>query len=269
MAAKARFNLESPNGLRQPVRLDALSAWFADECEAIPEADVRHVLMHVGGKLDVFTRWPSRALLLWPDFVRKKKQYPRYPEWIRVVAKAGGVKLDTRINGPAVAAFTIAGGARPKRYGSTNAWTIHHIYSGKFPHPGKTSTLRSAADGRHCTQSAGLVAIHPIADQLCDEYPAFAWLLRAEAFRRFGYDPDAVFFEGRHDKWGFVPGKTPKLLPRAKLSGPSPGVGARIRARSSRSPRWPAATSRSPCSRPDTRTDLPPAPPPAGRSRAG
>ena len=42
---------------------------------------------------------------------------------------------------------------------------------------------------------AGLVAIHPIAEALKDEYFYFAWLLRHEAFLRFGYDPDAVLSE--------------------------------------------------------------------------
>lgn len=43
-----------------------------------------------------------------------------------------------------------------------------------------------------CIQ-AGLVAIHPIAEALKDEYFYLAWKLRHEAFLRFGYDPDAIF----------------------------------------------------------------------------
>ncbi len=43
------------------------------------------------------------------------------------------------------------------------------------------------------TQSAGLVAIHPIADAMADEFACFAWLLRAKAFEKFHYDPDGVF----------------------------------------------------------------------------
>jgi hypothetical protein len=43
------------------------------------------------------------------------------------------------------------------------------------------------------THSAGLVAVHPLADALADEVPYFAWLLRSEAFRRFRFDPDGVF----------------------------------------------------------------------------
>ncbi len=40
---------------------------------------------------------------------------------------------------------------------------------------------------------AGLVAAHLIADALADEFAVFAWRLRAESFRRFGYDPEGVF----------------------------------------------------------------------------
>lgn len=52
------------------------------------------------------------------------------------------------------------------------------------------------------TQSAGLVAIHPIAEALKDEYFYFARLLRHEAFLRFNYDPDVIFSE-KTDEYGF------------------------------------------------------------------
>jgi hypothetical protein len=50
-------------------------------------------------------------------------------------------------------------------------------------------------DGRHFIQSAGLLAIHPVADALADEFAIFAWRLRAEAAVRFGYDPEGAFGE--------------------------------------------------------------------------
>lgn len=53
------------------------------------------------------------------------------------------------------------------------------------------------------TQSAGLVAIHPIADALADEFAIFAWRLRAESFLRFGYDPEGVF-SAVQDDFGFA-----------------------------------------------------------------
>ena len=56
--------------------------------------------------------------------------------------------------------------------------------TGKFPHAGRHVTLHAAHDGRHRTQSAGLVAVNPI-----------------------GYDPDGVFTEDPHDQYGFVGAK--------------------------------------------------------------
>jgi hypothetical protein len=87
----------------------------------------------------------------------------------------------------------IAGGDRPQRVSPGREWSIHHIYDGKFPAPGKTETRHAVKDGRYFTEAAGLVAIHPIADALADEVPYFAWRLRREAFDRFGLDPDGVF----------------------------------------------------------------------------
>lgn len=122
-----------------------------------------------------------------------------------------GFPLDTRMNGPAISAFLLAGGERPGRFGSSNAWSIHHLYSGKFPHPGKESALHAIKSGLHFTQSAGLIATHPIADALSDEFPFFSWRLRAEAFNRFGYDPDQVFSED-HDSLGFGGGSTSTVI---------------------------------------------------------
>ena len=50
-------------------------------------------------------------------------------------------------------------------------------------------------NGKHFTQSAGLLMTCPVAEALKDECFLSAWLLRYEAFLRFGYDPDAVFTE--------------------------------------------------------------------------
>lgn len=109
------------------------------------------------------------------------------------------ITLDTRPNGPARASFEFAGGQRPERIGSTNGWTAHHLYSGKFPYIGCSDTTHAVKLGNHFTQSAGIITAHPIADALCDEYPFFAWLLRALSYQKFGYDPDGVFSNKRDD----------------------------------------------------------------------
>jgi hypothetical protein len=74
-----------------------------------------------------------------------------------------------------------------------NGWPIHHIYDGQFPMPPRTDSIRAVSHGKYFTEAAGLVAIHPLADGMASETPYFAWLLRREAFLRFGFDPEFVF----------------------------------------------------------------------------
>lgn len=180
---------------------------------------MREVLHQVAGKMDDFIHWPTKAMLLWEGCNRvrpegKKHKYHSYPNAIRQLGKSRGINLDSRPNGPAIAAFQLAGGTRPPRFGSSNAWSIHHLYSGKFPYPDKTKTTHAIKECRHFTQSAGLIACHPIADSLCDEFPFFAWLLRAISFGRFGYDPDGVFCAAQ-DSFGFAERRTCEVFPIA------------------------------------------------------
>jgi hypothetical protein len=204
------YNLESPNTLLEPIDPSNVARWFVRETLQIESEPVRHVLHHVAGNLAEFVQWPLRAVLLWDGCDRcpqegKKQKYHRYPASISQLAKAQKITLDSRPNGPARAAFMFAGGVRPERFGSTNATTMHHIYSGKFPYSGRVKTLHAVKFHKHFTQSAGVVASHPVADALGDEYPFFAWLLRYEAFKRFGYDPDGVF-SPQQDELGFAEG---------------------------------------------------------------
>ncbi|MCC6126164.1 MAG: hypothetical protein IT426_14475 [Pirellulales bacterium] len=67
------------------------------------------------------------------------------------------------------------------------------IYDGSFKAKGMNRTIRAVNEGNYFTESSGLVAVHPVADALADEVPYFAWLLRFEAFQRYGFDPDGVF----------------------------------------------------------------------------
>jgi len=149
------------------------------------------VVEHVWRQQDAFVRWPARGLLFIPDAIRAPyhKYTPKQKQQIRAV----GAKPDGRSNGPAVMAFLIAGGERPFREHQHKQWSIHHIYDGKFPALGARTSTHAVKDGRYFTEAAGLIAAHPIADALADEVPYFAWLLRHEAFKRFGFDPDEVF----------------------------------------------------------------------------
>ena len=213
------FNLDSPNQIRSGCSLAELKPWFENEAQAVEDVSVRQVICHLANDLNAFVRFPERAVLLWHGCNRvrpggEKQKIHKYPTFIKDAARRLAINLDTRPNGPAITSFLFSGGERPKRFGSNNAWSIHHLYSGKFPHVGKVDSLHGQKDGNHFTQSAGLVAVHPLADALCDEFPAFSWLLRARAFQKFGYDPDSVFCNARIDEFGFAEGWPIKILYR-------------------------------------------------------
>jgi hypothetical protein len=194
MDRRNHANLGSPAPLIAPGQATDPD-WLPAAIATLPSGADRGVLGLVASHLDEFARWPREGRLLWPGCTRMTK-YHEFPDSVRRLARDCRVKLDARSNGPAVVAYLVAGGERPLRYGSRNAWTVHHAYSGRFPALGRSSTLHATHDPNHFTHSAGLVAIDPIADQLADEYPCFTWALRAEAYRRFSYDPDGVFRAG-------------------------------------------------------------------------
>ena len=114
-----------------------------------------------------FVQWPIKAVLLWDGCVRVR--YHHYPEEIKNKLKTKEIRIDSRSNGPAVMSFLFAGGRRLKRaFDPKQEWHIHHIYDGKFPWIDNGDTLHAVQSGKHFTQSAGLVAIHPIAEALAD-----------------------------------------------------------------------------------------------------
>jgi hypothetical protein len=190
----------------KPCRLDDLSGWLEEEADSIPDESHRRVVLDVNANLDSFVKWPERAELLWEGCDRRRKdaqqqRYHKYPEELKSALPSHRF-TDGRSNGPAIAAYQVAGGERPSK-SNGHGWNIHHLYDGKFPYPGNTrDSLRAVTGARHFTQSAGLVAVHPVADALADEVSIFAWRLRGESFRRFGYDPEGVFSQSQ-DKFGF------------------------------------------------------------------
>jgi hypothetical protein len=170
------YYLTSPKGILKPCDLSDLKGWFARELAQVPSPAERAILSTVAGELEAFLRWPREAVLLWPGCDRiappgKRQAYFSYPSPIRSMAKDADIALDTQSNGPAIAAFVLAGGSRPERFGNSNAWSVHHLYSGKFLYLGRKTTTHAAKDSRHFTQSAGLVAAHPVADALVDGVP--------------------------------------------------------------------------------------------------
>jgi hypothetical protein len=163
-----------------------------DALRAATPVHVLGVADDVWNQRELYVRWPQRAGCFWPGCTRQIK-YHVYTAAQVALLRAAGIALDTRSNGPAIMAYLSAGGERPARETPGRKWSIHHVYDGKFPAPGRTTTVRAVNDGRYFTEAAGLVAVHPIADTLADEVPYFAWWLRREAFNKFGFDPDGGF----------------------------------------------------------------------------
>jgi hypothetical protein len=147
---------------------------------------------------DDFIRWPERSLLFWTSLARhadgSRKECYKYSLKHKALLKKAGLQEDARNNGPAILSFRLAGGERPvRRDFPRHHWSIHHIYDGRFPVSNAAAVLHATRDGNHFTQSAGLVALHPLADGLVGDCAYFAWLLQHEAFVRIDYDPNGVF----------------------------------------------------------------------------
>ncbi len=154
--------------------------------------------MGIWNQRNAYIRWPRRQRLLLDAVTRhpdgNNPNCYTYPPELAAEIVAAGLLIDARNNGPAILAFQLAGGERPRRpYPSTWAWTIHHIYDGQHPRLNQEFVPRAVADGRLFTEAAGLVAVHPLADYVGMNVPLLAWLLRSEAFRRFNFDPMGVF----------------------------------------------------------------------------
>lgn len=171
--------------------LENLDTWFRSEVALLDSPSAESALLLIASDLDSWVKFPVDSVLLWPGCNRDQKQH-QWPRHLTYKLKKSGIAPYNRANGPALSSYLFAGGERPLRT-DDSGWSVHHLYSGKFPHPGKTETLHAVKNGSHFTMSAGLVAVHPIADAMADEYACFSWYLRAKAFQLFDYDPDQVF----------------------------------------------------------------------------
>ncbi len=156
--------------------------------------------------LDEFVKWPKEPLLLWNGCSRDG--YHTYPNQILELLRERGIYRRGWSNDPAIHSFLLAGGDRLKRKHKGYGWNIHHLYFGV----GVKKTLHAVKDGKHFTQSAGVVAVHPIADTLCEEDSDFTAVLRDESFKRFGYDPDGIFSSELHDEFGFISPHTTRII---------------------------------------------------------
>jgi hypothetical protein len=135
-----------------------------------------------------FFRWPQKEKveLLWPGCIRTESDGEhKYSPQLVVRLETMGLKTDTRTNGPAIVSFLAAGGERPRCNGE--GWHIHHVFDGTEGSP------HAVSNGDLFTHSAGLVAAHPAAHHLAHQSGLLKWLLRREAFLRFGFDPKGDF----------------------------------------------------------------------------
>lgn len=190
----------------QPVDWENLDGWIRDQIGSSLQAPLQRVIGLVLDHVDEFVKFPKESVLLWKgcDRVGSSTKKHEYPNDLKEALDKRGIQPDARSNGPAITSFLFAGGERPARNQSGRGWNIHHLYDGKITYCGRQTSLHSVKEGNHFTQSAGLVAVHPVADALCDEVPAFSWYLRGLSLQRFGYDPDGVFPGGRIDEYGFL-----------------------------------------------------------------
>ena len=104
----------------------------------------------------------------------------------------------------AVAAFKYAGGNVPQAVPGADCWHLVHVYEALTRYAaGNQEEAHRAA--KHYTQSANLVALHPVVQHLMAQYPCIVNTLQHRIFDAFGYDPANLFAPGRgHDNCGFV-----------------------------------------------------------------
>ena len=104
----------------------------------------------------------------------------------------------------AVAAFKYGGGNIPQTAAGAEKWELIHLYE---------ILTRLSPDNRddtpgavnHFTQSAALVAVHPVVYHLKREHPCIVTTLQARAFTKFRYDPKRCFAPNAdHNNCGFA-----------------------------------------------------------------
>lgn len=167
-----------------PSWLQALTT--PEQCPDTEWAAVRSVWIDT----EQFFEWPQVSAQLSTEFTRTDDGYD-YPDDLLARLAHLGLSPGQRSNDPAILAFLASGGNRP--LWGNEGWPIHHIYDGLAPFVPNAATTYAVQDVHSFTHSAGLVAAHPVAHHLVHQSPLLKWLLRREAYIRFGFDPDGAF----------------------------------------------------------------------------
>ena len=205
--------------------------WILEQADNIAEApdDVRPGLRPLCFSVyyeDTLIRFPKCAVLVWPRCTTNEYNRPGIPDdpdelpdyvatWVGDLGLSGNPRLTQMMeeagileHPPAAAlrdevAFRVAGGVTPQT-AQGQPWMLRHLYEGLHPFLGKEQTFDSMNDGDHFTQTAGLVAVHPILDYFW-QFGAVVKTARARAYVSFGYDPDRYFNPVGHNPKGFIP----------------------------------------------------------------
>lgn len=178
---------------------NAWPEWLKDLASQTHCMDVQAALS-IWRRKDFFFRWPKESAVLWRGITRafdgRRNDCYNYPEQLIARLAANRLKPDGRNNGPAILAYRMAGGTRPKDGGF--GWPIHHVYDGSVMIPGtEQPILHAVRNPDYFTHSGGLVAAHPAAHLAAHKSELLGWLLRREAFLLFKFDPDGVFGQRR------------------------------------------------------------------------
>ncbi len=174
---------------------DAWPEWLQDLGSHTHCLDVQAALS-IWRRKDFFFRWPTKSEALWPGIIRafdgRRSDCYTYPNQLIERLAANRLQPDGRNNGPAILAYLMAGGKRPKD--GSFGWPIHHIYDGSVMIPNtEQPILHAVKHPDYFTHSGGLVAAHPAAHLVAHNSELLGWLLRREAYIRFGFDPDGAF----------------------------------------------------------------------------
>jgi len=131
--------------------------WFEQLRTEIPD-HVVEIVDHVWDRRDFFVRWPQRALFFSPGCIRI--DYHRYTPDQLSQLRTARIRTDTRSNGPAIMAFLLAGGERPRR---------NIIEIGKTPDRELREQLRGMAK-RLAKDYHPLELTNHLVQQLCRAY---------------------------------------------------------------------------------------------------
>src|ERR1051325_1797412 len=180
----SRFAIQLADELENRGRWEDVPDWIRAMAAKKRDPGVQSS-MAIWNQRHTYVRWPKEIRLLLPGVTRhpdgNNPNCYQYPVGLIDEIQTAGLEVRNYNNDPAIYAFLLTGGDRPRRsFPATWGWTIHHIYDEKHPAPANVTAQpvpRAVRRGDLFTHSAGLVAVHPLADYVATNEPLLAWLL--------------------------------------------------------------------------------------------